>query len=86
MLVVLVVTVLLAANWWIVTAYVTGRERAVADACAGTSFADGAIIAAGGHEAVTTPEHPALDGYRDPAVRTEAARRIRDRASLLDDR
>jgi hypothetical protein len=86
-LLLLAVGVLLTVNWWIVEAYLTGREQAVADACRDSPFADGAVIGAGGPDAVTAPDSEVLAAYRqDPDARAEAARRIRDRASLLDDR
>ncbi|WP_157041849.1 hypothetical protein [Nitriliruptor alkaliphilus] len=77
----------LALNWWIVEAYWIGRERAVAEACADSPFASGAVIAAGGGEAIATPDADALEPYRsDPDGRRDAALRIRDRASLVPDR
>lgn len=77
---------LLVLNWWIVSAYLTGRDRAVADACRESPYASGAVTAAGGPEAVDRPDHPALEPYRaDPEVRSSTAERIRDRAALLDD-
>lgn len=78
--------VLVALNWWIVAAHLTGRDRAVAEACRDSPFASGAVTAAGGPEAVDRPDHPALAPYRaDPEERSRTAERIRDRASLLED-
>lgn len=77
----------LAVNWWIVEAYWIGRDRAVAEACADSPFAGGTVTAAGGAEAIATPDDEALAPYRaDAQARTDAATRIRDRASLVPDR
>lgn len=83
----LLATAALLGTWWVGQAYLQGRERALADACADSPFAIGSVTAAGGPEEITAPDHPALDPYRgDPEGRTAAALRIRDHAALLDDR
>lgn len=85
-LVLLGLAVVLALNWWIVQAYLIGREQALTDACADSPFAQGTVLAAGGPEAIDVPDHPALDAYRgDPEGRTEASLRVRDYASLAGD-
>lgn len=82
-----VLAAVLALNWWIVDAVLTGRERALAEACLDSPFASGAVTAAGGPGAITRPDADALAPYRgDASGRDAAALRIRDHASLVGDR
>jgi hypothetical protein len=85
-LVALGLVALLALNWWIVRAYLTGPEQALADVCRGSIFADAPIVAAGGPDVIDVPDHEVLAPYREaPDRRRRDARRIRDHASLRGD-
>jgi hypothetical protein len=85
-LVVLGLLALVALNWWIVRAYLTGTEEALAGVCQDSIFAGAPILTGGGPEVIDVPDHELLAPYReDPDGRRQDAHRIRDHASLHGD-
>jgi hypothetical protein len=87
LLVALVLGVLwVVQNWWVLRAYVVGTDRALAEVCRDSPFSSGAVTAAGGPDAITEPDHPALQPYRDAREqRRDLALAVRDHASLAGD-
>jgi hypothetical protein len=75
----------LARDWWLVRAYLTGPDLRLAQVCADSPFAEGLVTAAGGLAGVRADPEVLAPYLADVPALDEAARAIRDHASLVGD-
>jgi hypothetical protein len=76
---------LVAREWWLVDAIVTGREQRLAEVCAASPFADGLITAAGGLAGVRADPEVVAPYLADVERLDASAAAIADHAALLGD-
>jgi hypothetical protein len=80
-----VVGAVLARDWWVVRAYLTGPELRLAQVCADSPFAEELVTAAGGLSGVRADPDVVAPYLDDVPALDAAARAIRDHASLVGD-